>query len=64
FPMLLNFTEMGRDVFDLVTRLRTISYRLEGRALVSTPLAFLPGFRMGFDVSGAVRVERALPKGR
>ncbi len=62
-PILLNFTETGRDLFDLVAKLRVVRYRLEGRARVSAPVPFLPEFRMDFDRSGAVQVERTLPAG-
>lgn len=60
-PLLLNFTETGRDLFDLVAKLQTVRYRLEGRATVSTPMPFLPEFQMDFDRTGTVRVERTLP---
>ncbi len=62
-PILLNFTETGRDLFDLVAKLRVVRFRLEGQARVTSPLSFLPEFRMDFDRSGAVRVERTLPAG-
>jgi len=60
-PLLLNFTETGRDLFDLVAKLKVVRYRLSGEAEIATPLAFLPEFRMVFDKSGAVQVERSLP---
>lgn len=62
-PILLNFTETGRDLFDLVAKLRVVRFRLEGRATVSAPVPFLPEFRMDFDRSGAVQVERTHPAG-
>lgn len=60
-PILLNFTETGRDLFDLVAKLQVVRFRLEGQARVTAPLPFLPEFRMDFDRSGAVQVERTLP---
>jgi len=62
-PILLNFTETGRDLFDLVAKLQVVRFRLEGQARVAAPVPFLPVFRMDFDQSGAVRVDRSLPAG-
>jgi len=60
-PIILNFTETGRNLFDLVAKLRVVRYRLCGDAKVVTPIPFLPEFRMKFDKSGATQVERTLP---
>ena len=62
-PILLNFTETGRDLFDLVARLQVVRYRLTGRARIVTPLALVPEFFMDFDEGGTVRVERTPPAG-
>ncbi len=62
-PILLNFADTGRDLFDLVAKLQVVRFRLEGQARVSVPVPFLPAFRMDFDQSGAVRVDRTLPVG-
>jgi LEA14-like dessication related protein len=62
-PIPLNFTETGRDLFDLVAKLRVVRFRLEGQARVTAPISFLPEFRMDFDRTGAVQVERTLPAG-
>jgi LEA14-like dessication related protein len=57
-PVMLNFTEMDRRVFDLVEKLQVINYRLGGTATVHTGLNFLPQFSMGFERSGSVKVTR------
>lgn len=62
-PIVLNFTETGRNLFDLVAKLKVVRYRLAGEARVVTSVPFLPEFRMKFDKSGATQVERALPTG-
>lgn len=62
-PVLLNFTETGRDLFDLVAKLQTVRYRLEGQARVGVPGPRLSEFPMRFDRAGSVRVERTLPAG-
>jgi LEA14-like dessication related protein len=59
-PIVLNFTEMDRGLFDLVAKLKVVRYRLAGEARVTTPVSFLPEFRMRFDKSGATQVERTL----
>lgn len=61
-PVMLNFTEMDRRVFDLVEKLQVVNYRLSGTATVRTGLDFLPEFTMGFERSGAVKVERTLSR--
>jgi LEA14-like dessication related protein len=61
-PVMLNFTEMDRRVFDLVEKLQVVSYRLAGTATVHTGLDFLPQFTMAFDRAGAVKVERTLSR--
>ena len=59
-PVMLNFTDMDRRVFDLVEKLQVVNYRLSGTATVRTGLDFLPEFNMGFERPGAVKVERTL----
>jgi hypothetical protein len=61
-PVILNFTEMDRRVFDLVEKLQVVNYRLSGTATVRTGLDFLPEFNMGFERPGAVKVERTLSR--
>jgi LEA14-like dessication related protein len=61
-PVMLNFTEMDRRVFDLVEKLQVINYRLGGTATVHTGLDFLPEFNMDFNRAGAVKVERTLTR--
>jgi LEA14-like dessication related protein len=61
-PVMLNFTEMDRRVFDLVEKLLVVHYRLAGTATVRTGLDFLPEFNMDFERPGAVKVERTLPR--
>jgi LEA14-like dessication related protein len=61
-PVMLNFTEMDRRVFDLVEKLQVVNYRLAGTATVRTGLDFLPEFNMDFVRPGAVKVERTLPR--
>jgi LEA14-like dessication related protein len=61
-PVILNFTEMDRRVFDLVEKLQVINYRLGGTATVRTGLDFLPEFTMGFERAGNVKVERTLTR--
>lgn len=57
-PVNLNFTELGRQLYDRVAKLDEIPYRLVGRATILTGLEILPSFTLGFDRSGATRVER------
>jgi len=61
-PVLLNFTEMDRHVFDLVEKLQVLDYLLSGTATVRTGLDFLPEFKMGFERPGSVKVERSLSR--
>jgi LEA14-like dessication related protein len=61
-PVMLNFTEMDRRVFDLVEKLQVVHYRLAGTATVRTGLDFLPEFNMDFVRPGAVKVERTLSR--
>ena len=61
-PVILNFTDMDRRVFDLVEKLQVINYRLSGTATVHTGLDFLPEFNMGFERHGTVKVERTLSR--
>jgi LEA14-like dessication related protein len=61
-PVMLNFTEMDRRVFDLVEKLQVVNYRLSGTATVRTGLDFLPEFIMAFERPGAVKVERTLSR--
>lgn len=57
-PVNLNFTELGRQLYDRVAKLDEIPYRLVGQATILTGLEILPSFTLGFDRSGATRVER------
>lgn len=57
-PVNLNFTELGRQLYDRVAKLDEIPYRLVGQATILTGLEILPSFALGFDRSGATRVER------
>lgn len=57
-PVNLNFTELGRQLYDRVAKLDEIPYRLVGQATILTGLEVLPSFSLGFDRSGATRVER------
>lgn len=59
-PIVLNFTETGRDLFNLVAKLKVVRYGLAGEARITTPVPFLPEFRMSFDKSGSTQVERTL----
>lgn len=59
-PIVLNFTEAGRDLFNLVAALKVVRYGLTGEARITTPVPFLPEFRMSFDKSGSTQVERTL----
>lgn len=61
-PVILNFTEMDRRVFDLVEKLQVVQYRLGGTATVHTGLDFLPQFSMDFERAGRVKVERTLQR--
>lgn len=53
----MNFTDMDRSLFDRVVKLAMVSYRLSGNAEVETGLAFLPLFRLPFDLSGRSEVR-------
>lgn len=57
-PVNLNFTELGRRLYDRVAKLDEIPYRLVGQATIVTGLEILPSFTLGFDRAGATRVER------
>ena len=57
-PVLLNFTDMDRRVFDLVEKLQVVNYQLNGTATVRTGLDFLPVFTMDFKRSGGVKVAQ------
>jgi LEA14-like dessication related protein len=50
--LLMNFTNMKREVLDQVIALRTVPYRFTGDVLVGTGIEYLPQFNMRFDRSG------------
>ena len=52
----MNFINMKRDLLDQIIRLEDVNYRFNGKAFVSTEVAYLPRFRTDFNLSGYSRV--------
>jgi hypothetical protein len=50
--LVMNFTNMRRDLLDRVIRLQNVNYRFTGNARVTTGVDYLPFFNAGFDLSG------------
>ncbi|GHT76030.1 hypothetical protein FACS1894124_8020 [Spirochaetia bacterium] len=50
--LMMNFIDMGRDLFNQVVSMRQIDYRFTGKATVNTGIAALPRFRWAFDRAG------------
>jgi LEA14-like dessication related protein len=56
--LMMNFTNMKREVLDQIIALKAVKYRFSGDVLVSTGIASLPQFTMRFDRSGESPVMR------
>jgi LEA14-like dessication related protein len=50
--LVMNFIGMRRELLDQVIALRRVQYRFAGESTVSTGIAYIPQFRMKFDLSG------------
>jgi LEA14-like dessication related protein len=54
--LVMNFTNMSRDLLNQIAALRDIHYRFTGKATVSTGIEYLPQFTITYDLSGYSRV--------
>jgi LEA14-like dessication related protein len=50
--LVMNFIGMRRELLDQVVALRRVQYRFTGESAVDTGIAYIPQFRMKFDLSG------------
>ncbi|QQO10891.1 LEA type 2 family protein [Breznakiella homolactica] len=51
--LIMNFINMRRELLNQVIAMKQVAYRFSGEAQISTGVAYLPGFTMGFDRSGS-----------
>jgi LEA14-like dessication related protein len=54
--LMMNFTNMRRDVLDRVIELRQVNYRFSGKAEIGTGVEYLPVFTSRFDLKGESEV--------
>ena len=50
--LIMNFTNMKRDILDQIIYLEDVNYRFAGDAMVGTGVEYLPIFKTRFDLSG------------
>jgi LEA14-like dessication related protein len=50
--LMMNFTNMKRDLLDRIIRLQHVNYRFTGNAQVATGVDYLPVFNAGFILAG------------
>jgi LEA14-like dessication related protein len=53
-PFSLNFMEMGRSIYNLLTGEKTLSYTLTGAADLKSSLPLVGSFNLPFDKSGQI----------
>ncbi|MCX7655906.1 MAG: LEA type 2 family protein [Treponemataceae bacterium] len=56
--VVMNFIDMGRDLFNQVLIMKDISYRCKGTLLLATPLEEFSSFSYPFNLEGLAPVER------
>jgi LEA14-like dessication related protein len=54
--LVMNFTNMRRDLLDRILRLQSVNYRFTGNARVATSVDYLPVFNTVFDLVGSSAV--------
>jgi LEA14-like dessication related protein len=55
--LVMNFTNMHRDVLDRIIEMRLVRYRFNGETEISTELEYLPVFTGYFDLEGVSEVS-------
>jgi LEA14-like dessication related protein len=50
--LIMNFTNMPRSVLDSVIAMKQLNYRFTGETIVTVPVAYLPSFKLAFDLKG------------
>jgi hypothetical protein len=56
--MVMNFTNMRREVLDRIVEMRLVRYRFSGKTEISTEVSYLPLFTGHFDLEGESEVSR------
>lgn len=56
--VVMNFIDMGRDLFNQVLTMKDVSYRFAGTLQLATPLESQPPFSYAFNLEGFAPVER------
>jgi LEA14-like dessication related protein len=56
--LVMNFTNMHRDILDQIIAMKRVRYRLTGTAIIKSAVEFFPAYTKNFNLEGESDVER------